>query len=208
MNINSEAPEQGREPPIHLKQRHLACENTVFSVFLDHVMGANSQEVLQYLSIIPKSRTEDSVTGVCVLPVKGGKYGLIQMFRHPLQRWSWEMPRGMIDAGETASAAVLRELREETGFSLHPSEITEMGVAAPAASLVAGRVKIFVAMISPETEPGSIHKELGLGETRFFSRSEIAEMISSGEIEDACTLSAFLMHAIQQGCWAEKVAET
>ena len=171
-------------------------------------MGANSQEVLQYLSIIPKSRTEDSVTGIGVLPVRGEEYGLIQMFRHPLQRWSWEIPRGMIDTGETAIAAALREMREETGFSLHPSKITEMGVTAPAAALVAGRVKIFLAMISPETEPGSIHEELGLGKTRFFRRSEIAKMISSGEIEDACTLSAFLMHAIQRGCWAEKVTET
>ena len=113
----------------------------------------------------------------------------------------------MIDAGETAVLAALRELREETGFSLDPSQIIEVGVAAPAAALVAGRVKLFVASISSNDEIGNVHHELGLGEMRFFSRPEIVEMIVSGEIEDACTLSALLFHAIQQGYWAEGVAE-
>ena len=184
------------EAPIRLHQRHLACENTVFQVCLDHISGADGQEVMQYLSIFPKHRSADSVTGVGILPVRDGRYGLIRIFRHPMGRWSWEIPRGMIDEGEDPAQSALRELREETGYAVLPAQITEIGTAAPAAALVAARIKLFVAALAPSDVAGNADSELGLGETRFFSHAEIVDMIFSGQLEDACTLAALLMHTM------------
>jgi len=182
--------------PIRLHQRHLICENTVFQVCVDHISGADGQEVMQYLSIFPRHHSANSVAGVGILPVRDGKYGLIRMFRHPMGRWSWEMPRGMIDEGEDPAQAALRELREETGYAVLPAQITEVGAAAPAAALVAARIKLFVAALAPGDVAGNADSELGLGETRFFSHAEIVDMISSGQLEDACTLAALLLHMI------------
>ncbi|ATC63614.1 NUDIX hydrolase [Nibricoccus aquaticus] len=55
---------------------------------------------------------------------------LVNQFRYGINQLSWEVPGGVIDAGEDPIAAGLRELREETGFiggnarllaSIHPN---------------------------------------------------------------------------------------
>ena len=41
---------------------------------------------------------------------------LVRQFRPPVNAYTLELPAGLIDAGESASEAALRELREETGM--------------------------------------------------------------------------------------------
>jgi 8-oxo-dGTP pyrophosphatase MutT (NUDIX family) len=41
---------------------------------------------------------------------------LVQQVRPPVDAMTVELPAGLIDAGESAEAAALRELKEETGF--------------------------------------------------------------------------------------------
>ena len=41
---------------------------------------------------------------------------LIEHYRHPMRSRVYELPAGIIDAGETPLAAAIRELREETGM--------------------------------------------------------------------------------------------
>ncbi|MDQ3185881.1 MAG: NUDIX hydrolase [Pseudomonadota bacterium] len=185
-------------PPIRLHSRRLACENTVFSVFLDHVTGTHGHEVLQYLSVLPKGGAEGTVTGVGVLPIKDGKLGLIRIFRHPLSRWSWEVPRGLVDTGETAEQAAVRELREETGFAVKSAQLVTLGVMAPEAGVIAGRVRLFSVTLEKDENVGAVDGELGHGELAFFRRDEITAMIESGGIQDGCTMSAILKHTIKE----------
>jgi ADP-ribose pyrophosphatase len=188
---------------IKLSSRRLACENAVYSVFLDHVKDTEGHEVVEYLSVLPKRILGDIVTGVCVLPVKDGKFGLIRVFRHPMGRWSWEAPKGFIDLDESPEQSVIRELHEETGFMLSRDKLCDLGSTAPEAGLIKGRVKLYSAMLNTDCEFGFIPDELGHGKLVFFERSEIAELITFGQIEDACTLSALFLHFIRQEHWLE-----
>ena len=47
-----------------------------------------------------------------------GQILLVRQYRYPLGREVYELPAGLIDAGETASEAAVREIKEETGLTL------------------------------------------------------------------------------------------
>ena len=47
---------------------------------------------------------------------------MIRQYRYPLDAWIYELPAGLIDEGENASQAAIREMKEETGFAFEPYE--------------------------------------------------------------------------------------
>ena len=65
---------------------------------------------------------EAEADAVVILPLLRSKASstfdtlLVEQFRPPVNRRTVEMPAGLIDKGETAEAAALRELKEETGY--------------------------------------------------------------------------------------------
>lgn len=187
--------------PITINSRRLVCENTVYSVFFDHISDVQGREVLNYLSVSPKCQIKNMLTGVSVLPVKDDQFGLIQVFRHPMARWSWEAPKGFIDFDESPERAALRELYEETGFELSAAKLHKLGHTTPEAGLIIGRIGLYAATIDANSVSDSVTHELGHGKLEFFNHDQIAKLITSGQIEDACTLSLLFLYFIQQQNW-------
>ncbi len=68
-----------------------------------------------------KLLTKDSAAeGVVIFPVlkeDPEKVVLIRQYRYPLDDVLYELPAGLIDAGETPECAAIREMKEETGLS-------------------------------------------------------------------------------------------
>lgn len=61
--------------------------------------------------------------GVVIYPVyrpEPEKLVVIRQFRYPVNQYIYELPAGLIDARETAEAAAIREMREETGLVFTP----------------------------------------------------------------------------------------
>ncbi|MDE6622049.1 MAG: NUDIX hydrolase [Lachnospiraceae bacterium] len=67
-----------------------------------------------------KLLTRDSAAeGVVIYPIWKGdpeKIVMIRQYRYPLDDYLYELPAGLIDAGETPEAAAIREMKEETGL--------------------------------------------------------------------------------------------
>ncbi len=187
--------------PIRINSHRLVCENTVYSVFLDHISDTDGREVLEYLNVSPKCISEKLVTGVSVLPVRDGNFGLINVFRHPMGRWSWEAPKGFIDLDESPEQAAIREFREETGFELKANNLQILGSITPEAGLIKARINLYYATLDTNHVFGFVNHELGHGELAFFDPCEIAELIGSGKLEDACTLSLLCLYSIKQKGW-------
>ncbi|MHA2378180.1 MAG: NUDIX hydrolase [Candidatus Thorarchaeota archaeon] len=70
-------------------------------------------EVVEY--VVVEYRDYSSV--ICVVE-DDTRVVLVRQFRYPWMVASWESPSGLIDAGETAEEAAIREIKEETGYIL------------------------------------------------------------------------------------------
>ena len=182
---------------ISVLSRTCVFENTVFSVYADHIVDKNQHQVERYLSVVPVCLLEDSIAGVAVLPIKEGRLGLIRIYRHPLGRWSWEVIKGHVEPGENVSLSAVRELREEAGFSVLPEELIDLGAASPEAGVIKARTRLFAVDVSEKTV-SPVDGELGHGEMAFISREEVYGLIAQGEIEDASTLVLVYKHLLKQ----------
>lgn len=185
MHAKSQHPER--------KNRQLACENSQFHIFFDELTLQGRTTVSDYLVVAPKRVAADLVTGVAILPVVDGKIGLIRIYRHPIQQYSWEIPRGFIDQREASASAAGRELKEETGLDCKPEAIRSLGFIAPDGGILAARVQLFAAMKCVK-EREYAPAEIGHRELRFFGIQEVEEMILRSEIQDPSTVIAFFMY--------------
>lgn len=170
--------------------RRLVCKNSRFEVFFDHIEWINGQRVEDYLVVAPYSKAVDLVVGVSVLPVVGGRFGLIRVYRHAVRDYVWEVPRGFIDEGETALAAAMRELMEETGLSCREEDMRSLGLITPEPGILAARLHLFAAFNCAQTKPFDA-AEFGHQDFCFFEATEIAAMIKNSEIQDPSTLVAY-----------------
>lgn len=131
----------------------------------------------------------DSHGAVVVVPVteKSRSIILIRQFRVPFGRDVIEFPAGLIEAGESAEEAAIRELSEETGYSgvieeIGPPVSTSAGITTETVTMVRARVGEEPA--SKQRLEGTERIEvlkLGPGELRGF----LAAMNEQGVLFDA-----------------------
>ena len=187
---NSEAlMADGDLPDVRLVKRTLTNENRMWRVYADHIRGSDGTEVEDYLVIAPKSARDDLIGGVTVLPIQDGKLVLLRSYRHAVERFEWEAPRGFVDLGEEPAIAALRELEEEAGLLCVAENLRSLGALAPEAGTIRARVALFAAL---DCKPGGTidGSELGLGRPHSFTVGEVEAMLSRFEIDDATTLAA------------------
>lgn len=178
---------------IELVDRIKIGENDVFLIYFDSIRDKSGLEVAAYLSVIPKSLSENAAIGVAVLPVKEGRIGLRRVFRHPMARSSWEIPRGFIEPGESSASAARRELCEEFGADALAKELINLGTVTPESGVILGRVYIYAAILS-SGKNSNAGKEIGHGLIRYFESTEVLGMMEGCEIEDSYTLIAILKY--------------
>lgn len=68
---------------------------------------------------------EKPLIGVGAVVVEEGRVLLVRRGTEPL-KGHWSLPGGLIELGEPLLAAVVREVREETGLTVDPVELIEL----------------------------------------------------------------------------------
>jgi 8-oxo-dGTP pyrophosphatase MutT (NUDIX family) len=120
---------------------------------------------------------------------------LAGQWRYPLNRWSWEVPRGGSSPGETDMLAVAqRELREEAGIEAVRWELL-------ASVDLNNGVTTDVEHLFLATDLRFVGDEQGGDEaivTRWVAFADALDMVLSGEITEVCSVAAILRLA-QQG---------
>lgn len=126
--------------------------------------------------------------GVCILPFVGEDILTLKQYRYPIRSWQRELPGGFIDEGETPEEAAVRELSEETGYTV--KDIQSLGEFYPSFGSTNEKIHLFKAVCGAA---GEAHKE-------------VSEMISM----EVITVDAFkeeirkgkFMHGAGLAVWA------
>jgi|ETNmetMinimDraft_12_1059888.scaffolds.fasta_scaffold91495_1 ADP-ribose pyrophosphatase len=170
-----------------LKSRKLVGDNRYFLVFYDCLQENDEPPVEDYVVVQPKIRTPENVYAVGILPIRDGKVGLLDIYRHPLEENKWEIPGGFIELGEADETSALRELHEECGLICEPKNLKDLGIISTSPSTIAAKAHLFVAVDCKLSTEDRI-PELGHGNFEWFSKSEIEALIMSSKVQEVSTL--------------------
>jgi len=128
---------------------------------------------------------QDYIAIVALTP--DGKIPIVRQYRPALERFTWELPAGLVDPGETAAASCARELLEETGYPARA--VHALGSYAPCTARLSNRVHSFFvqtgARTGAATEPGIALK--------LATPAELAALIRTGEFVLQLHVGAILL---------------
>jgi 8-oxo-dGTP pyrophosphatase MutT (NUDIX family) len=101
---------------------------------------------------------------------------VVRQFRPALEQFTWELPAGLVDEGESPELTCKRELLEETGFPA--LKIHELGITAPCSGRLSNRLHSF--FVEAGEPLVGFRPEAGL-EVKLVSSPELASLITSGD---------------------------
>ncbi|HMD33384.1 MAG TPA: NUDIX hydrolase [Vicinamibacterales bacterium] len=131
---------------------------------------------------------------VVLIPVEDdGRVVLVRQYRAPIDRETWELPAGSIDAGEAPEAAARRECEEETGRA--PHRVERLGAWFPTPGYCDEQMIFFRVSDLRNPAPGSQHHadEDEDITTRVVAVDEARAMVRRGEIVDLKTAFALTL---------------
>lgn len=119
-------------------------------------------------------------TTVCAVAItEEGEVLMVRQYRHPIREVILEIPGGFIDKGETPEEAMLRELKEETGYEF--SSIKNVGKVAANPGVLDNFTYLFVAHGGKETSAQSLDANEEL-EVEKISLQELKELFLNNKI--------------------------
>ncbi|MSO68125.1 MAG: NUDIX hydrolase [Pseudolabrys sp.] len=119
---------------------------------------------------------QDYIAIVAVTP--GGKIPIVRQYRPALERFTWELPAGLVDKDETAADCCRRELMEETGFPA--KTVHALGSYAPCTARLSNHIHSFFVETGPRT--AAPKTEAGI-ELKLVTPHELAALILPGEFD-------------------------
>jgi ADP-ribose pyrophosphatase len=123
-----------------------------------------------------------------------GRTPLVRQYRPAVERYTWELPGGLLEPGEAPLECCRRELREETGLEARTIHLLGTGPAE------VGRLENLQHMFFVEASEPDPHftPEPGM-EVELVSRPQLDERIRAGGIDHPLHLALIFLHDLKRG---------
>lgn len=121
---------------------------------------------------------------------------LARQYRLLIDDYSWEIPGGRVDEGETPEAAALRECIEETGYTCSAPEL--LVEYYPGLDNFNNRTSVFYSEQVTLKTP-FVPDPAEVVEIRWFTLEECLDMVFRREILDALTVAGLLACRVKAG---------
>jgi ADP-ribose pyrophosphatase len=128
----------------------------------------------------------DYVAIVATLP--DGRIPIVKQYRPALERFTWELPAGLVDPGEDAAACCRRELTEETG--LVARAVYPLGCYAPCTARLSNRLHSFFVATDPALDNKPTERGIDL---KLVTTEQLAKLITTGEFVLQLHIGALLL---------------
>lgn len=87
---------------------------------------ASRAKTTEELQLKSRSWKPDGVIIYSLCGEKRDRVLLVRQYRYSIDDYIYEFPAGLVDEGETYQQAAVREVKEETGLTLHPIRVDAM----------------------------------------------------------------------------------
>lgn len=175
------------EPPRSIqRQREISVfRNGYGELFNDEVVSPSGSPG-RYL------RWQWAFAGVLAIPVKDDQIALVPAYRYPAGAVFLEFPRGAANEGESAEAAAVRELAEETGLVGGGSRI--LGTVYPETGLIESYCNVVCVDVGGAADRPSAPEVMeSVGTPRWFGDGALRKAITEGQIRCGVTLAALTL---------------
>lgn len=117
-----------------------------------------------------------------------GRIPIVRQYRPALERFTWELPAGLVDKGETPQACCQRELMEETGFAT--KAVHALGAYAPCTARLSNQVHSF--FVAAGERASAWQPEAGI-DVKLVTPAELGGLILAGEFTLQLHIGALLL---------------
>lgn len=87
---------------------------------------ASRAKTVEELELTTKRQKPDGVIIFSLYGEKHDRVVLVRQYRYALDNYIYEFPAGLVEPGEDYHTSAVREMREETGLTLHPLKVDEI----------------------------------------------------------------------------------
>jgi 8-oxo-dGTP pyrophosphatase MutT (NUDIX family) len=117
---------------------------------------------------------------------------IVRQYRPAVERFTWELPAGLIEKGEQPEASCRRELMEETGFPAR--SVHSLGAYASCTARLSNQIHSF--FVETGERAKMWQPEAGIG-VKQVTPAELASLILSGEFELQLHIAVLLLAGLR-----------